>query len=405
MLLPALPYHLKVLDHFKQYPKVWDFFAAAGTKEEQLATYKTELLKNASKSEPGSDPLIYDKIGLAKERLGLGALSVTAYQARDSNDHDHHARIVYLHPEAHLVLSGNLVQRLDDKELLALIAHELTHIKLYMLRDGELEVADRIITAIRLTPSGETRLPLAPYAETARRWRLYTDIYCDRGASIVLEDTTPVISLLSKITPGSASVHADATPHPENILRAQALRLWHKQKEAAEPAITQMIEGVPELDRLDIFVQKELAELTREFLQLYLSPPWFHSTLVKDLAGQYFPAGITSDKAASTAERSGSPQQEPGSAGPSVREQITATISVAHDSVKEYFSYLLLDFALVDPSLEEAPSGRAFQFAEEMQLAAPYASIVKKELQLSDKKLQQYRQQVLTAYAAVNSNQ
>jgi hypothetical protein len=36
-MLQALPYHLKVRDHFAQQAKTWNFFAANKTKEEQLA--------------------------------------------------------------------------------------------------------------------------------------------------------------------------------------------------------------------------------------------------------------------------------------------------------------------------------------------------------------------------------
>ena len=452
MLSAAPPYHLKVLDHFKQQRSTWDFFAAAGTREEQLVSFKTDLLKNTYKFQPGTDPQIYEKITLVKERLGLGELPVTAYQAQYTDEGN--ASILYFHGEAHLVFSGDLTQRLNGEELLAVIAHELTHIKLYTLADGELEVADRIITAIANNNNSS-----APYYETARLFRLYTEIYCDRGALAVLGDTTPVINMLLKIATGLPVVHAEsyrqqaeeifsASPatrsvtgtHPENFIRTHALRLWFEKKEAAEPEITRMIEGLPELDRLDIFSQKELAGLTRDFLLYYLRPKWFQSTLVTSLARQYFqdlyeerPAALVSGQSQiifpqgagtgnvgddENAEHAGSvgsirsagkvgKVESAGNAGDSSAlnpEQMAVKLAGAHSSVREYFAYLLLDFVLVDPSLEEIPSGRAFQLAEEMQLSSVYDPIAKKELQFSDKKWDGYKQQTRAAYAAIKED-
>jgi hypothetical protein len=407
MILSPLPYHLKVRDHFKQEPGIWDFFTASRTREEQLAIFKTELLKNTYKFQPESDPLIYRSIAIAKEKLGLGDLPVTAYQAQYTHDTELNASIVYLHQEAQLVFSGSLIQMLDERELLAVIAHELSHVKLYTLLEGELEVTDRIITAIANQYNQEAvngALTGSSYHETARLFQLYTEIYCDRGAYLVLEDMTPVINVLLKIATGLSAVNAESyirqaeeifsqfpgtrssTPtHPENFIRTRALRLWHEQKEAAGPAINRMMEGGVGLDRLDIFMQEDLTGLTRDFLQLYLQPSWFHSTMVLSLAKQYF-ADLTIGSAA-------------GGEKPAADEEtILSRIRTTHPSVREYFSYVLLDFALVDPSLEDIPSGRAFHLAETLQLTEAYSSIVKKELQLSDKKLQQHRQNALAAY-------
>jgi hypothetical protein len=441
MLLPeALPYHLKVRDHFKQQTSTWEFFAAARTREEQLAAFKTELLKNTYQFRPGTDKALYDKIDLAREKLGLGALPVTVYQAQFANDPELNASIVYLHQEAHIVLSGPIVERLNDAELLAVIAHELSHVRLFGFFDGELEVADRIITAIANNynsdpcyfaenrPNGNipgfpqtsydgpsAGVSVTPFVETARLFKLYTEIYCDRGAYTVVGDSGPVITSLLKIATGLQEVSADsyaqqaeavfsAAPgtqsamptHPENFIRTRALRLWADEVKAGGPnplnsadgatarvdaseAIRQMIEGTPELDRLDLFAQRELNGMTQTFLSQYLRPSWFRSTLVEGLAKEYFPKisfGATTDPSG-LAER----------------------IAEAHPSIRDYFAYVLLDFVLADPSLEEMPAGRAFEFAAEMQLTTAFEPVYKKELQLSDKKWQQHKQKVHEAYA------
>jgi hypothetical protein len=215
---------------------------------------------------------------------------------------------------------------------------------------------------------------LAPYAETARLFKLYTGIYCDRGAYAVLGDPAPVITMLLKLATGLATVNAER----ENFIRTQALRLWHEQGEDAAAAIRQMIEGVPDLDRLDLFAQQELSDLTRQFLQEYLRPGWMRSTLVTALERQYFPEGGDRNR------------------GPAQLQEVIAGL---HPDIRTYFGYVLLDFALADPSLEDMPAGRAFEFAGEMQLSDVYDAICKKELQLNDKKWLQHKQKVQVAYA------
>ena len=79
-------------------------------------------------------------------------------------------------------------------------------------------------------------------------------------------------------------------------------------------------------------------------------------------------------------------------------EQFIEKISGSHPSIKDYLGYIMLDFSLVDGALEQIPFGWAFQFAETIQLTAIFEAIVKKELQLSDKKLQQHKQKTMSAW-------
>lgn len=390
-MLQALPYHLKVRDHFAQQTKTWNFFAAVKTKEEQLAQYKTELLKNTYKFDEKADAGIYEKVNIAKTKLGLDQLSVTVYQAQYTDEMN--ASIVFLNNEAHIVFSGRITQLLDENEMLAILAHELTHIKLYSMLQGELEIAERIIMAIAGNYNSEPAL-----FETARLYRLYTEIFCDRGAYTVVGDTAPVITSLVKIATGldkvsaesygkqaqeilssGKSVKAATVSHPENYIRTRAIQLWHEQQEGAEDEIIRMIEGITDLDQLDVFKQKELSLLTRRFLQLFLKPKWFQSSLVTSLARQYFSDFIYDEMAVTD-------------------DEFRTAISETHASIKDYLAYVLLDFALVDGSLELIPFGWAFQFAEEVHLKEVFDSIIKKELQFSDKKLQQHKQKTLAAW-------
>jgi hypothetical protein len=397
-MLTPLPYHRQVRDYFRQQTKTWDYFALAKNKEEQLNEFKTELLKNTYKFDPVADQGIYSKIDLAKNKLGLIELPVTVYQAQYTEELN--AAIVYLNREAHIVFSGPVITLLTEEELLAVLAHELTHIKLYSLLDGELEIADRIITAIANNHSSE-----AAYYETARLFRLYTEIFCDRGALLVTGNHEPVITSLVKMSTGLHQVQAETylrqadeifaadaktrsagVSHPENFIRAKALQLWHNQADEAEKTVGNMVEHTIELDRLDIFQQQEMAILTRRFLQLFLKPRWIQTTLVIGLARQYF-ADFTWDEAAVL--------------DASFIEKLTGL----HSSIKDYLAYVLFDFVMADPSLEQVPAGWAFQFAEDAQLKEQLDAIVRKEGKLSEKKLQQHKQKSLAAYYAVKENE
>lgn len=397
-MLLSLPYHQKVRDYFKQQQKTWDYFAVPQHKEEQLLQFKTDLLKNTYKFDEPTDSFIYDKVSLAKEKLELQSLPVTVYQAQYTDELN--ASIVFLNGEAHIVFSGAVTKLLTDDELLAVIAHELTHVKLYTMLAGELETADRIITAIANNDKSE-----ASYYETARLFRLYTEIFCDRGAYAVLGSTAPVITGLVKASTGLEKVNAESyvkqadeifsaekntkagtISHPENFIRAKAIQLWHEKKELAEEEIIRMIEGSRNLDQLDIFGQKELAAFTKKILQLFLKPKWLQSTMVLSQAKQYFTDFAIDEKAL-------------------LDEAIVEKVSGSHQSVKDYLSYLLLDFALVDSTLEEIPSGWAFQFAEDIQLKDEYDTVIKKELKFSEKKLQQHKQKMLAAYYEVKENE
>jgi len=398
MTLTALSYHIRVRDHFKRQTKTWDFFAAPKNKDGQLQEFKTELLKNTYKFDETADNHIYEKVNIAKEKLGLQQLPVTVYQAQFTDELN--ASIVFINNEAHIVFSGRITQLMNEEELLAIIAHELTHIKLYNLLNNDLEIADRIITSIANNYNSD-----AAYYETARLYKLYTEIFCDRGACLVTGQTDAVITSLVKAATGLDKVNADsyikqaeeifaadtvtktaALSHPENFIRARAIQLWHNNPETAEEDIIKIIEGVTNIDQLNIFKQKELSDLTKEFLQLYLKPKWFRSSVVTNLAKQYFTDFSWKEDAL-------------------LLHHFAEKINNAHSSIKNYLSYVLLDFAMADTSLEEVPQGWAFQFAEDVQLKEAFDAAVKKELQLSDKKLQQLKQKTLAAYYSVKENE
>lgn len=397
MQLTVTPYHKNIVEHFKQQQKTWDFFARETNKEKQLEELKTELLKNTYKFDEATNETLYNKVNVAKAKLNL-QLNVTLYQAQYSDELN--ASIVGIDNDAHIIFCGSILKNLNDEEVLAIIAHELTHIKLYNMLGGDVGIADRIITSISNSQSSDTA-----YYETAKLFKLYTEIFCDRGAYEVTGKIEPIISSLLKMATGLDNIQVESylkqaeeiyskdkatkteqITHPENFIRARAINLWHLQEPKAENIITEMIEGNATLDSLDLFQQKELSDITKQLLQLFLKPKWIQSTLVLSLARQYF-SGFSPDAKAL------------------LTKEFIEKIEAKHTSIKDYFGYLLLDFALTDVNLENIPLGWAFQFAEDIGIKEQFKAIVKKELQLTEKKLQQKQEQSLAAFASVKENE
>jgi hypothetical protein len=388
-MLVALQYHKITTDFFQQQSQVWQFFAGHSNKEEQLREFKTDLLKNTYKFDQAVDKALYEKVDLAKEKLEL-PIPVTLYQAQ--NVEEMNASIVYIGGEAHIVFSGKIIQILSDEELLSIIAHELSHVKLYTQLNGDVEVADRVITAIA-NHQGST----SAHYETARLFKLYTEIFCDRGAYIVTNNYAPIISSLVKISTGLSSVNADSyikqaeeifsadadtkttgVSHPENFIRARAIWLWHSKGNEAEPIIKQMIEGNVNLEELDIFRQHQIASITEQLIQLLLQPKWMQTPQTIALGKQYF-GDIQLNK-------------EPDKSG------LVTQVENVHNNLRDYLAYVLYDFSTVDKALEDLPLGYCFFLADEFKLDKAFANAVKKERKLTDKKVSVLKKQTLAEF-------
>lgn len=97
-------------------------------------------------------------------------------------------------------------------------------------------------------------------------------------------------------------------------------------------------------------------------------PKWTRTDTIYTLCASYFPDFQYSDTIL-------------------IDDQITNVFEQTDDTVKEYFSYMLLDFSFSDSSLEKAPLGHALQIAEALEFPKTFRQILKKEQKLTVKEL------------------
>ncbi|MBS1565865.1 MAG: M48 family metalloprotease, partial [Bacteroidetes bacterium] len=195
-----------------------------------------------------------------------------------------------------------MIQLLTDEELLAIIGHELGHVHLCRQLGGDVEIAHRIVTAVANHPGAS-----AAHYESARLFKLYAEIFCDRAGAFVAGHYAPVVAALVKMATGLPTVNVESyvrqaeeifthegglrttgITHPENFIRARALHLWHNKVPEAEDIIRRMIEGHTSLDGLDLLRQQELTGLTRQLLQLAMQPLLMQTEATVALVKQYF---------------------------------------------------------------------------------------------------------------------
>ncbi len=362
---------------------MWSWFASARFQADYTEERRLELLKSTYRLDPASYPDLHSCVERARERLQLD-IPVTIYQAQESSRLN--AALYFIPGEGHVVFSGSVLNLLNSDELQALLGHELAHYHLLQCDDGEFHVAERLIQAVANDPRAA-----GSHEQTARYFQLYTEIFADRGALCVTGDLSPVVSMLVKIQTGLTHVSAAAylqqaeeifakedpqptqhVSHPETFIRARALALWHHQRDAAQPQIARMIEGLGSLDDLDLLGQARLTRNTERLLKNFLQPKWFQTSAVlahaKHFHENFQPATVRDD---------------------SVLHEFKAVDA----KLAEFLCYLLLDFVTADPELEDLPLVAALELSREMGLDAPFEKIAARELKLKVRDVRKLKEQ------------
>jgi len=371
------PYHRAVVAHLRAAePGLWNWFASTRKRLEEADAVRLDLLKSTYRVESQAQPKLYDLANAVRERLGLGC-NVTLYQAQTGNALN--AALAYLPGEAHVILAGPLATVLSESELRAVLAHELAHFLLYQESDGEYLVASDLLRALSADAAAG---PAA--SESLRLNSLWTEIYADRWAYHVCDDVTAAIAALVKIETGlnevsaesylrqadeifaKASVATENISHPEPYIRARALRLWAEQGDQAQAEVERMIEGGLDLHRLDLLGQARAANLTQQFLQSLLSPLWYQTEAVLAHAKRFFAEFTIQPDMINDAS-------------------LKSEMDRGDSSLRDYFCFLMLDFATVDRDLGDVALSASIVLARHLGIDKRFAELTQKELTIGKK--------------------
>jgi len=370
------PYLTNITDYLEQNePKLWEWYYSTKIKDEHTDSIRLELLKSTYRIDPDSESTLYRTANNVAEHLQIQH-PLTLYQAQQSQDIN--ASLAYIPGEPHIIFYGPLLKNLRTNEVEAIIGHELYHFVLLELEQQRYFTASQILSALAADHQADTS-----HYESARLFSLYTEIFCDRGALLATDDFDVTISALLKVFTGLDHINAQAylkqsdeiltkvdkgsesTSHPENHLRTKALNIWFKDKD--EDAIAKIIRGNISLSQLNLLEKKEMLLHTRTLLNLLLSYKWMRTDSVMAHARQFFHGNEESTK--------------------EDKENLISSIKTIGKDIQKYFCYVLLDFSVIDPNLDDAPLSACLMISEEIGLQKHFYDIARKELGLTKKKL------------------
>jgi len=395
--LEALPYHRAMCDYLKsEETEVWQWYASNKVRQDQAEAVRFELLKATYRVERDEQPKLYEAADAVAERLSPG-VPITIYQAQ--NPTGINASLASLPGEAHIVLHGPVASKLTDVELRAVLGHELSHLLLWQLCDGELLIADQVLAAMTFDPAVRP----AHFA-AARLFALYNEIFCDRGALLVAEDPLAVISMLVKLETELEDVSgesylrqaeeiftkgkpvADQFTHPETFIRARAVKLWAEGDPESNAKIEGMIEGAPALQSLDLLGQTKVAALTRRLVDAALAPRWMRTELTLAHARLYFEDYTPAEDR--PGDSSQQPRQRPFDPAAAWEPLAADDFQTDDRPLRDYYCFILLDFVTADRDLEEGPLAVALVLSERLGLKERFTEIARKELRLRKKQLE-----------------
>ena len=369
---PPLPlnYQRELLRHLAETePELWKWARSADAQTVEAEAVKLGLLKTHYRLDPVAHPDLAERCAVIARRLEV-AVPVTMYQEQGGLGMN--AALWHLPSEAHVIFSGPILEKLHGAELDAVLAHELAHERLWQMEGGAFLAVDRLLMAA----AGDPRA-VASHVQTARRFRLYTEVYADRGALAGCGNLHAAVAALVKTETGLTTVSAEGylrqadeifakgrtktegLEHPETFIRARALRMWAENDPALDGWLAQTIEGEPLLDELDLPGQRRMLQWTRRFLGELLRPRWFQTASVMAHARAFFPDF--------------SPAAE-------ADETLFEDFAADDRATREYWIYLLLDFSAVDGALEEAPLAAAIEMARKLGMLESFEKLATREL-------------------------
>ena len=147
------------------------------------------------------------------------------------------------------------------------------------------------------------------------------------------------------------------------------------------PRSSRSFEGPLTIGTLDLLRQKRVSLSTRALLEHFLAPSWIQTDTILAHAKQFF-----EDFDATTC---------------AVRniDELKTAIAAGDDHFRDYFCYVLLDFATSDADLEEAPFAAALLLVRQLEIEDSFATIAGKELRMSKRQFESIRKNADTIVA------
>ncbi|MBO6935684.1 MAG: hypothetical protein JJ863_11940 [Deltaproteobacteria bacterium] len=379
MTLEPLSYHHEVVAALRrEEPGLWEWFASDEVEEAFAERVRLDLLKSTVRLGRGQHGALHEAADAAKAAFDLD-VDVRFYQAAAGVEIN--AGLCHLPGEAHVVLSGPVLDKLDALELRALVGHELAHQKLLTLGDGEHRIAQQLLRSI-----ADHHGAAPSYLFTAQRLEQMTEVVADRGGCLVAGDVAPMVRCLAKTISGLTTVDAESYAaqaadvmrqgadagegtHPETFARVHLLVEGARAPAQADALVDALIRGPIRMDALDLVGQLALVATTRALIGVCLAEPLLATERVRAHAAEFFEGDVSEQ-------------------GPVVLPD------PLHESVAEYLAYVLLDLATVDPDTGDLAIGLVDRVATEHGFGNAFEAVARKELRRSKKAVAELRAQL-----------
>lgn len=373
MQLEPFPYHLAIADRLERAePDLWQWFEAEHMGDRYQALTHADLQRRAIRlPSDGIHEAHYALADIARDQFGVEA-PVGLYRLQEAAPSPA-SFLVFMPDEVTIVFAGNMLDVLDDEaEWLAAMGREIARHRLYKAHDGRVHTATCLLRWL----VRQTGCP-AELIETARRFRLMTEAYCDLGGFRACDDRAAAVRILFKASPNAAAEDAEAClrladgvgtaedsaarASGQSELTARAIALARSTAPSAPDPATMgesLVSSPIDLGSLDLLDQETLRKLTRAVLDRVLAEPPGCTPRVLDHAREMFP---------DYTPRSHAEPLEPPS-------RVLAANAI------DYLVYLLLDLTTVEGTrLREAISVAAAA-ADELDIGARFREIARQEL-------------------------
>lgn len=205
---------------------------------------RRELLARSQKASDETHPRLWQAARRAGAALGLEAPAVYVPEG----DFPAPAAALGTDEDPVVVVRSDLVDRLDDRELVALIGHELGHVQ-----NNQVLYATALFY-LRHEAVFFVRWIVQPAVMALASWSRRAEVTCDRAALIAVRDLDTALSAMVKVAmgPAEASDVADVREHLAELARSRR----------AFSAVTGLFRSYPDLPKraaaLDVFAESAL---------------------------------------------------------------------------------------------------------------------------------------------------